>query len=127
MSEVKTILIVDDDAVLADLYRVKFERAGYAVVTCRNGREAFDTLAGGLKPIVIILDLIMPEVDGLTFLQEASYKLRLPPVIVMTSEESDVAKLEVHMRGAHAYLIKAKVSPADVLEQIKYMLKRQAK
>ena len=122
MAASRTILLIDDDSVLTELYRAKFEGAGYAVVICHNGKKGFDALRNGLQPDVIVLDLMMPVMDGLTFLQEAAYKLRLPPVIVMTSQEEDAKKLDALLHGAHAYVIKARVTPKDLLEEIRLLL-----
>ena len=125
MTTASAILIIDDDQVLTELYRSKFEKEGYAVTVCHDGQQGFDTLRGGLKPDVIVLDLMMPVMDGITFLREASYKLRLPPIIVMTSQDQDAKKLEALIHGAHAYVIKAQVTPMDLLEQIRLLLSPQ--
>ena len=122
MRKKDTILIIDDDEHLSSLYRVKFEKEGFAVIYCRNGQEGFDALRNGLRPAAIVLDLIMPVMDGLTFLREASYKLHLPPVIVMTSEEEDVKKLDAVLHGAHLYLSKASVTPKGVVDEIRKIL-----
>ncbi len=118
-----TILIIDDDEILSSLYKTKFERVGYKVAICKNGKEAFDAMLNGLKPSIIVLDINMPVMDGLTFLKEASFKLHLPPIIVMTSEEADSTRLDSLVHGAHAYVIKATVTPSDLLIQIESLLK----
>ena len=64
----KWILVADDDAVVRDLWTLVLTRAGYRVLTARNGREALD-LMRDVIPDLIILDLHMPEMDGPTFLK----------------------------------------------------------
>ncbi|MFN2386911.1 MAG: serine/threonine protein kinase [Thermoanaerobaculia bacterium] len=67
---VRTVLIVEDDEALAGGLRQTLEESGYGVETARDGREALDRLAQGDPPAMILLDLMMPRVDGWQFLQE---------------------------------------------------------
>jgi CheY-like chemotaxis protein len=81
-------LVVEDDAPARELLRRQLEAEGWEVTEAANGRVALDQLAGGL-PGVILLDLIMPEMDGFEFLDRLRERpdARLVPVIVVTAKE----------------------------------------
>jgi len=65
-----TILIVDDDKFLLGMYSVKFQKEGFEVVTASDGGEALGKLKEGLLPDVIVLDIVMPVMDGLELLEK---------------------------------------------------------
>jgi CheY-like chemotaxis protein len=81
-----TILIVDDDADLQDVLRVALEADGYAVAVANNGRDAIDYLRSHDATCVILLDLLLPEMDGAQFrqIQRRDRALAWIPVIVMS-------------------------------------------
>src|SRR5688572_18672357 len=64
-----SILLVDDDKFLLEMYSMKFSAAGYTVEACLSAKEALGILRGGFKPHAILFDITMPELDGLTFLK----------------------------------------------------------
>ena len=66
----KKILIVDDDNFLLDMYALKFSQNGFEVHTAGNGMAVLEKLRGGLCPDVILMDIIMPEMDGFETLTE---------------------------------------------------------
>src|SRR3989338_9265771 len=108
----KTILIIDDDAVLSELYRVKFVRAGFTVLQAESGTKAIEILRGSVQPAVILLDLLMPNMDGFAFIQEARHKgLHLPPLIVFTSQGGDIHKMKSFALGAAHFVQKANATP----------------
>ena len=123
MKNERTILIIDDDAVLVELYRVKFVRAGFAVLQAENGAKAIELLKSGIRPSVILLDLLMPNMDGFAFIQEAKHKgISLPPLIVFTSQEDDIHKVKSFALGATQFVQKASATPAEILEKIQLLL-----
>jgi CheY-like chemotaxis protein len=83
----ETVLIVDDDASVLDALGELLESEGYAVVTALNGREALERLRGGLRPCVILLDLMMPVMDGWDFRQEQvkDRDLKDIPIVIVTA------------------------------------------
>jgi DNA-binding response OmpR family regulator len=120
----KTIMVVDDEARLVSLVRAYLEKAGYNVVTAADGREALYT-ARYAKPDLIVLDLMMPEMDGYEFMR-LHHRERETPVIVLTAriEEDDrVLGLEL---GADDYVTKP-FSPRELTARVKAVLRRLEK
>lgn len=117
----KTVLMVDDQPTIRTLVESYLKQEGFRVVTATNGREAL-FLARQEKPDVIILDLMMPEMDGYEFLR-AHHKERNTPVIMLTArvEESDrVLGLEL---GADDYVTKP-FSPRELTARVRAVLRR---
>jgi DNA-binding response OmpR family regulator len=116
-----TALIVDDEPYLVDLVRLNLETEGYRVVTASNGLEALERLKEDL-PDVVILDVMMPEMDGFETLARIR-EVSSVPVIMLTvrSEESDrIRGLEI---GADDYLTKP-FSPRELTTRVKALLRR---
>lgn len=80
----KKVLLVDDDEGLRDLYREELEDEGHKVLTAKNGKEALQKLEKG-KPDMIVLDIIMPKMDGMEALGRIIGKDKTIPVILHTS------------------------------------------
>lgn len=106
----KTILLVEDDPDLRLLVREVLELEGYRVVAAANGREALEALRADVLPDLILLDLMMPEMDGYQFrLEQGSrWPWKSVPVVVMTADASAIRRLE--QTGSRAHLQK----PIDV-------------
>src|SRR5687768_4029654 len=117
----KTTLMVDDQRNIRTLFEMYLSQEGYSVVTAANGREAL-FLARQEKPDLIILDLMMPEMNGFEFLR-AHLKERNTPVIMLTAkvEENDrVLGLEM---GADDYVSKP-FSPRELAARVRAVLRR---
>ena len=79
------ILIVEDDADIRDLLKIVLEADGYHVDVAGDGRDAFDHLNAGTKPAVILLDLMMPRMDGEQFMKEVrSTRFSKIPVVIIS-------------------------------------------
>jgi CheY-like chemotaxis protein len=102
-----TVLIADDDAVSVYLMRHCLTNAGFRVSVALDGREAL-ALMGQESPEVVILDVMMPVMDGLEVLRRAKADptLRAIPVIMVTSREQDADILEAVKIGAADYVVK---------------------
>jgi CheY-like chemotaxis protein len=85
----RLVLIVDDDADVRSILRASVESAGLAAAEAANGREALDLLAQGLQPTLVLLDLMMPEMDGFAFLDTVRSKgaTAALPVVILTAKE----------------------------------------
>ena len=100
------ILIADDHALFRDSLRSLLEAHGLEVVgEAKNGREAFE-LARRLKPDVVLMDLSMPEVDGLAATRLISAELPAVKVVVLTASDDDAKLFEAIKSGAQGYLLK---------------------
>ncbi|EOD54289.1 response regulator [Aeromonas molluscorum] len=103
----KTILIVDDSATIRQVVGMTLKTAGYDVIDACDGRDALRKL-DGKKINLIISDVNMPNMDGISFVREAkklaSYKFT--PIIMLTTESQDSKKQEGQAAGAKAWVVK---------------------
>ncbi|NTV64354.1 MAG: response regulator transcription factor [Oscillochloris sp.] len=116
-----TILIVDDERNLRDMIRVYLEQEGFHVVQARNGREAL-YVARIEKPDLIILDLMMPEMDGYQFMN-AYRKEGVAPVIMLTARVDDEDKIFGLELGADDYLTKP-FNVRELIARVRAVLRR---
>ncbi len=103
----KTILIVDDSASVRQVVGIALRGAGYQVIEGIDGRDALSKLTGQ-KVHLIISDVNMPNMDGITFLKnvKAMPAYRFTPVIMLTTESQEAKKREGQMAGAKAWVVK---------------------
>lgn len=90
------ILVVDDNDNLRETVQMLLESSGYSVATAANGRAALVHLQGGSRPSLILLDLMMPDMNGWQFLEHArgDASLRSVPIVIMTAhQETDRARM----------------------------------
>ena len=115
-SEPTTILIVDDDVLVGDMYRLALSRAGYNVVVARDGGEGLK-LAESAAPEVIFLDIRMPDMDGIEVLRRLAGNAgtREIPVVMLTNYDDSRYMNESVRLGAKEYLVKAGIVPADLV------------
>jgi DNA-binding response OmpR family regulator len=117
----KTILVVDDEKRIVSLLRAYLEQQGFRVATAQNGREAI-YVARHEKPDLIVLDIMMPEMDGYEFMRQHR-KERETPIILLTAkleEDDKVLGLEL---GADDYVTKP-FSPRELTSRIRAVLRR---
>ena len=117
----KTILVVDDEERLVSLVRAYLEQAGFRVVTAGDGRQAL-FVARAEKPDLIILDLMMPELDGYEFMR-AHRKERETPIIMLTAKVEDEDKVLGLELGADDYVTKP-FSPRELMARVRAVLRR---
>lgn len=114
----KTVMIVDDSSSLRQVVRMALTKAGYDVLEAGDGQEALSKLSGQ-KVHLIISDVNMPNMDGLTFVkqlkQQAAYKF--VPVIMLTTEGQEQKKQEGRAAGAKAWMVKP-FQPAQMLSAV---------
>ena len=117
------IAIVEDDQVIAQMYRMKFESEGFEVQIAENGKLGVE-LAEQMKPDMILLDLKMPEMSG----EEALKAIRASdwgkhiPVIILTNLGEEEAPKSLQTLGVHSYIVKAELTPRQVTERVKLAL-----
>lgn len=119
------ILIVEDDSFVSDIYQTKLKNAGFDVEYASNGKEALDKLSDGSKlPDLMLLDIIMPEMDGFDVLRsiQKEDKFKKMKVILLTNlGQTDDIKEGLKL-GAMDYLIKSHFTPQEVLDKINVYL-----
>ena len=124
-SQIK-VLLVEDDLMLCEMYQMKFESEGFLVWKGNNGVEGLKLLSEKGVPDILLLDVIMPQMDGFTMLAKVKENpaWKNIPVILLTNlgQENDVKK-GIAM-GANDYLVKANFTPAQVVEKVKALLKK---
>src|SRR5665647_630960 len=119
------IMVVEDDSFVMDIYQTKLSQEGYEVLQAENGTEAFKKLETEI-PDLILLDIIMPYVDGLQVLKKikAEEKLKNIPVVLLTNLSQKENINEGLGLGADDYLIKSHFTPSEVLDKIKKYIKK---
>ncbi len=115
-----SILIVDDDKFLIDMYTLKFVEKGFTVETAGSGSEALQKVDGGLTPDIFLVDIVMPTMDGFELIQHLiqRQKEKRSAIIVLSNlgQKEDVAKgLAL---GADGYIVKATATPSEVVEKV---------
>ncbi len=117
------IAIVEDDQAISQMYRIKFEAEGYQVETAENGKLGLE-MVETLKPDMVLLDLMMPEMNG----DEMLAKLRATPwgknmkVIILTNVGEQEIPPEVKQLGVTDVILKADMTPRQVAELVKKQL-----
>jgi len=118
------VLVVDDDSLMHMLYRKHLEQAGFEVLAAKNGVEALE-VAARESPQVIFMDVMMPELDGLSALRELKKAdaTKAIPVVVITGNATTyaAARRESELGGAAGFLSKP-FSPAQLLAEVRRLL-----
>lgn len=119
------ILVVDDDADLLELSAVSFTSKGFDVLQAKNGKEALEWLDRKASEIkAIILDIVMPVMDGFEFLEVIKKKDQYKniPVVIASNLDSDADRQAAFALGAKDFYEKAKLNPSQVAEKVKQLL-----
>jgi len=116
------VLIVDDEPHMLRVTELSIKRGGYDIVIGRNGREALE-LAAREKPVLIVMDVSMPEMDGLAALQhlKTNPETAAIPVIMLTVRGQAMTRHQAEQSGAAVYLTKP-FSPSQLLAEVRRLL-----
>lgn len=117
------VLIVDDDVFLLDMYAIKFKESGFLVEIAKNGEEAI-AKTKSLNPDVILLDIVMPKMDGFDVLREIKKDNIAPNAVIFIltnlGQKEDVDRgLKL---GASDYIVKAHFTPSEVVAKVRNFL-----
>ncbi len=116
----KKILIVDDDSFLLDMYALKFNQSNFAVTTALGPEIALEKLRGGFVPDVMLLDIVMPIMDGFELMEKMKEEKLAPDAtrIILSNrgQPSDIARGE--SLGAAGYIVKASSTPSEVIAKV---------
>jgi DNA-binding response OmpR family regulator len=127
IKELKKILIVDDDSFLLDMYALKFMKSNFSVSTALGPEKALEKLREGFMPDIILLDIMMPIMDGFELLEKINEeKIAQNSVVVFLSnrgQESDIKRAED--LGAAGYIIKASSTPSEVIDKVVNLINKK--
>ncbi len=116
----KSIFIVDDDKFLLDMYALKFKETGFDVFTSLSSTDAVSFLKEKKNPDVILLDIVMPGMDGFDLLKKIkTEKLSESSLVIMLSnlgQETDIERAK--QLGAEGYIVKASATPGEIVKKI---------
>lgn len=122
------IVIIEDEEILANVLKEKFEREEFEVAIAKNGEEALPVVRK-TNPDIILLDLILPRKNGLDVLRElksyAEYKI-IPVIVLSNLGEDETIKEALHL-GAEDYFVKAQHPVNEVVEKVKERLLSKSK
>lgn len=118
------ILIIEDEQLLREAFELVLRTQGYDVIVADNGKSGLKMLRL-TKPDLILLDMLMPVVSGLEFLQQAKMKEQYPNTrVIVLSNLSDSVTLEnTRTLGVYRTILKADLSPTDLVATVKRSLK----
>ena len=115
----KTVMVIDDSGSFRTVVKLALQKAGYTVMEAGDGKEALAKLDGSVKVNLIVSDVNMPNMDGLSFLKQvktqAAYKFVL--VITPTTESQEAKKAEGRAAGAKAWITKP-FQPSQLVDAV---------
>ncbi len=117
------IAIIEDDQAISQMYRIKFEAEGYEVETASNGKLGLE-LASVMRPDIILLDLMMPEMNGDEMLKRlrATNWGKHTKVIILTNVGEQEAPDGLQKLGVRRFIVKAEMTPRQVAEMVEQEL-----
>ncbi|MCL4387263.1 MAG: response regulator [Patescibacteria group bacterium] len=120
----KKILLVEDDLQLIDMYQRKFEMEGFEVAIAEDGIKAMEVLKA-FNPDIVLLDIMIPQVNGIEVLKQIRGDLATADLIVvmLTNLSSESTAEEIYKYGATEYIVKAEMTPMQVTDKVKELLK----
>lgn len=120
----KTILIVEDDPNTASLVSTYLEKEGFATALAADGQQGLD-MAGSHNPVLIILDVMLPKMDGWEVCRRVRKKSDVP-IIMLTAREDEIDRVMGLSIGADDYVVKP-FSPRELVERVKAILRRTSR
>lgn len=119
------ILVVEDEKTLNNAYRMILQKEGHHVETAFNGEEALEKATAN-EPDIILLDLLMPKMNGLEFLQAYELNEKHPNTVVVILSNLDMDKeiQQAFKLGAYKYILKAMTSPTQLATMVNHLISR---
>lgn len=126
VKEKTEILIIDDDKFLLDMYAIKFGEYDFNVNTAFSSNEAMDKLKDGLTPSIILMDIVMPGMDGFELLKNIKDNKLAPQakIIILSNIGQDEDIQKGKKLGADGYIVKASATPTEVVEKVKKIVNK---
>lgn len=117
------IAIIEDDSVISQMYRMKFEADGFEVQVANNGKDGV-VLVKEFSPDMVLLDMQMPVMNGDQALKEIRKETwgKTVPVMILTNLGEEEAPKDIRSLGIDSYIVKADLTPRQVVERVKTTL-----
>lgn len=113
------VLIVEDDPILVRIYTVRLKKEGFETEVVTDGEQALESVRK-VRPSVILLDLVMPKMDGFSFIAAMQKeKLDVPPIIVLSNLDQSADMHKAEEMGVVEYVVKGKANLEEITEKIK--------
>ena len=114
------VLIVDDDKFLLNMYSIKFAKSNFEVNSAVSGDEALSKIKEGYNPDIILLDIVMPGMDGFQILDKLrKNNIASNAIIIMLTNQGQLSDIEkAKSFGINGYIIKATTIPSEVVEEV---------
>lgn len=124
MKKIK-VLIIEDEQTLLDMYSLKLSKEGFDVIKASDGQEGLEK-AKSEKPDIILLDIMLPKIDGFQVLKtlRKNKEFKNTPIIMLTNLGQNEDKQKGKQFGATDYLVKANITPTDVVNKINSLIKK---
>jgi len=119
------ILIIEDEDALASVLSSKFKLEGFAVLIGVNGEDGLEKIEAW-RPDLILLDIVMPKMNGYEVLENLQKKDNKIPIIVISNSGQDIELEKIKKLGAIDYIIKTQINPKDVVVKVKNVLNGRA-
>lgn len=115
------LMIVDDDAFILNMYKIKFTKEGFNPTLATNGQEALDIVRSGFVPDVLFVDIIMPIMGGIEFLENIRKEKLIENVpIIVLSNQSQVTDIDAAKKlGVKSYIVKATTIPSEIVDEVR--------
>ena len=119
----KKILIIEDEKILGEMYQDKFIKAGFETVLIDTAEEGIQAVSKE-NPDLILLDILLPRANGISFLEQIkkNKKLASIPVVAFSNYDDPDTKVEAYRLGVKDYLIKTNYTPGEVVKKVKQLL-----
>ncbi|MDD4409461.1 MAG: response regulator [Candidatus Pacebacteria bacterium] len=120
----KKVLIIEDEKILSEMYKFKFSKAGYKVLSAIDVKTGLE-IASQEIPDLIILDILLPKENGIVFLEKMKLldKIASIPVVVLSNFDDIETKTKAFSLGASDYLIKSNFNPTEILNHVEKFIK----
>lgn len=118
----KSILLIEDDPFLSNIYVLKLEEAGYDIEALLTGNEALEKIKEK-KPDLILLDIVLPDLSGWEILEQIKKEGKIKSKVIILSNLGQKEEKEKGLEmGADYYLVKAEHTPTELVEEIKKII-----
>lgn len=123
----KFVLLVDDDDFLVNMYSVKFQNAGFEIAVAGSASAGLQKLRDGLVPDALVVDIVMPTMDGIEFVKRVrTEKLAEKAAVVFLTNQGQPSEIERAKEvGMDCYIVKASTIPSEVVAAVRRILAKR--